>query len=107
MPYDMQLDTYKKAHLREDGAMLMAAGGKLTAVTAAPGDLAGPYPKALFVYVTPATVGPHITITPLNNADGETFALTLNERVNIIDYIRVRRVTAITAGVTVLRIDDY
>lgn len=104
MPYAEANDPYT---LRSNADIAtIRAGNTMALLTASGADIAAPYPKALRVEVVTGTAGPHITITPLKTADGTTFSLTLNEGETIIDWIRVRRVTAITAGVTVWRIDD-
>lgn len=104
MPYVEANDPYT---LRSNADIAtIRAGNTMATLTASGSDIAAPYPKALRVEVQTGTVGPHLTITPLKSADGTTFNLTLNEGETIIDWVRVRRVTSITAGVTVQRIDD-
>ena len=99
MPYDITLDPYGST------SGFGIRGRRLTTVTASGSDFAS-YPKALTVHVPAGTAGPHLTILPLGNADGDTIALTLNESYQIYSEVGVRAVTAITAGVTVRRIDD-
>ncbi len=99
MPYTPDSDPYRI------GAGFVSPAKSMSAVTAAPGDFAV-YPKALRVFVAAGTAGPHLTVLPARNADGATVALTLSEGQTILDFVQVRAVTAITAGVTVHRLDD-
>jgi hypothetical protein len=85
---------------------IASPGAKLTPVVASAADFTGPFPKALEVFVPTGTAGPHLTIVPTRNANGDTVQLTLNNGYQVYDAVTVRRVTAITAGVVVRRIDD-
>jgi hypothetical protein len=99
MPYEPSKDSYAFT----SGFALR--GRRLSAITASPDDLLT-YPKALAIFVPTGTAGPHLTILPLANEDGQTIALTLNEGYQVLSEIGVRAVTSITAGVVVRRIDD-
>jgi hypothetical protein len=99
MPYDRTRDPY--ATLSDTQ---LAPGRMLTTVTASPDDFQR-YPKALTCWVPAGTSSPTITVLPAGNDDGATHVLDLSPGRNVIDWVMVRAVTAITAGVTVRRID--
>jgi hypothetical protein len=100
MPYERLRDPYAN-HARSP----LTPGRKASVVTASATDFTL-YPKALRVFVPAGTAAPSITVQPSDNADGGTVQVPLGEGVTILDWCQVRAVTAIVAGVTVIRIDD-
>jgi hypothetical protein len=47
-----------------------------------------------------------VTVQPSDNVDGQTVQISLGEGITILDWCQVSAVTAIAAGVSVIRIDD-
>ena len=83
----------------------IAPGGQMSVVTAAAEDFTR-YPKALTCWVPTGTASASITVLPSKNVDGATMVISLSEGRTVIDWVPVRAVTVIAAGVVVHRIDD-
>jgi hypothetical protein len=100
MPYVPASDpfaTYARSQL--------TPGSRASVVTASAAEFAT-YPKALRIYVPAGTASPSITVLPAENVDGVTVLVPLSEGETVLDWCQVRAVTAIAAGVSVIRIDD-
>jgi hypothetical protein len=102
MPYNDSSD------VQGYGLSVDKPGRRMAPITASPTDFAV-YPKALWIWVSPAASpeGPHVTILPAKNEDAAPQALELPVNA-IIEFRTVitRAVTQIAPGVTVRAIFD-
>jgi hypothetical protein len=99
MPYDPARDAYSTS-----SGPSMRAKSWSDPISPSASEFAR-YPKALTVLVPTGTAGPHLSIVA-DAGDDVPQPISLPEGLTILDFVVIRAVTAITAGVVVRRLDD-